>query len=81
MSTFFFIFTLTLFSQFSLQYFMKEEFLHYLWKYGLFDKRELKDQEGNIITVISPGEYNRDGGPDFFNGRNSDGWDRMGRKH
>ena len=48
---------------------MKEEFLHYLWKYSLYDPDKLFDNEGNKITVISPGEYNRDSGPDFFNAR------------
>ena len=48
---------------------MKEEFLHFLWKYGLFDKEKLLDSDGNLITVIHPGEYNRDAGPDFFNAR------------
>ena len=48
---------------------MKEEFLHYLWKYGLFDKERLVDDEGNKINVIHPGQHNHDGGPDFFNAR------------
>lgn len=48
---------------------MKEEFLHYLWKYGLFDKDQLFDSEGNRIIVLSPGTYNRDAGPDFFNAK------------
>jgi len=48
---------------------MKEEFLHYLWKYGLYCTGKLKDNEGNTITVIHPGEYNHDSGPDFFNAR------------
>ncbi len=48
---------------------MKEEFLHYLWKYSLYDSDKLIDREGNRIIVISPGEYNRDAGPDFFNAR------------
>ena len=48
---------------------MKEEFLHFLWKYGLYDHHKLHDSEGNVITVIHPGEYNRDAGPDFFNAR------------
>jgi hypothetical protein len=48
---------------------MKEEFIHFLWKYGLFDKDKLTDPEGNRIVIIHPGEYNLDGGPDFFNGR------------
>ncbi|MDR2887152.1 MAG: DUF2851 family protein [Bacteroidales bacterium] len=48
---------------------MKEEFLHFLWKYGLYDSHQLCDSHGNAITVINPGEYNRDAGPDFFNAR------------
>jgi hypothetical protein len=48
---------------------MKEEFLHYLWKYGLYDPDKLSDNDGNKIVVINPGEYNRDSGPDFFNAR------------
>jgi len=52
---------------------MKEEFLHYLWKYGLYDQKRLKDSEQNEITVLNPGEYNRDSGPDFFNARISIG--------
>ena len=48
---------------------MKEEFLHYLWKYSLYDPEKLVDGSGNIIKVIRQGEYNRDSGPDFFNAR------------
>ncbi len=48
---------------------MKEEFLHYLWKYGLYDQDRLFDNENNRIVVLDPGEYNRDSGPDFFNAR------------
>jgi hypothetical protein len=48
---------------------VKEEFLHYLWKYNLYDPESLIDNNGNEISVIHPGEYNRDAGPDFFNSR------------
>ena len=48
---------------------MKEEFLHFIWKYGLYDHDKLVDNEGNTITVLHSGEYNRDSGPDFFNAR------------
>lgn len=48
---------------------MKEEFLHYLWKYNLYDPESLIDGGGNKIIVINPGEYNHDSGPDFFNAR------------
>lgn len=48
---------------------MKEEFLHWLWKYSLYDQDKLFDTENNKITILNPGEYNRDAGPDFFNAR------------
>ena len=48
---------------------MKEEFLHYLWKYSLYDQDRLFDNENNKIIVLNPGDYNRDSGPDFFNAR------------
>jgi hypothetical protein len=48
---------------------MKEEFLHYLWKHRLYDVENLFDTDLNKISVIHPGEYNRDSGPDFFNSR------------
>jgi Protein of unknown function (DUF2851) len=48
---------------------MKEEFLHFLWKYSLYYADSLVDTDGKPIEVIHPGEYNRDSGPDFFNAR------------
>jgi hypothetical protein len=48
---------------------MKEEFLHWLWKNRFYDCGSLYDREAGPIEVISPGEYNRDSGPDFFNTR------------
>jgi len=48
---------------------MKEEFLHWMWKNLYFDDGSLCDREAGPIEVISPGEYNRDSGPDFFNTR------------
>ena len=48
---------------------MKEEFLHYLWKYSLYDQERLVDKENKKIIILDPGEYNRDSGPDFFNAR------------
>ena len=48
---------------------MKEEFLHWLWKNLFFDGKSLCDREAGPIEVITPGVYNRDSGPDFFNTR------------
>jgi hypothetical protein len=47
---------------------MNEEFLHYLWKYRLLDP-ELSTVSGEPLTILHPGEHNKDGGPDFFNAR------------
>lgn len=47
---------------------MTEDFLHFLWRFRLLDPG-LITMEGEELTVIHPGEYNRDGGPDFFNAR------------
>ncbi len=48
---------------------MREEFLHWLWKNGYYDAGGLCDADGVPIEVLTPGEYNRDAGPDFFSTR------------
>ena len=48
---------------------MKEEFLHFVWKYSLYYPDKLIDKDGKQIKVINPGEFNHDSGPDFFNSR------------
>jgi hypothetical protein len=48
---------------------MKEEFLHYLWKYKLFNTSNLRTQTNEKVEVINPGLHNMDAGPDFFNAK------------
>ncbi len=48
---------------------MKEEFLHYIWKYKLYNKELLKDHEGNKIEILNTGNHNTNSGPDFFNSK------------
>jgi hypothetical protein len=48
---------------------MNEEFLHYIWKFQLYNKKELILTNGELINVIRPGILNFDSGPDFFNGQ------------
>ncbi len=48
---------------------MTEEFLYYIWKFQLFNKKDLKTTEGEQIEIINPGQINPDSGPDFFNGQ------------
>ncbi|SDS29423.1 Protein of unknown function [Mucilaginibacter mallensis] len=46
-----------------------EDFLHYVWKFRLFDKTNLKTVEGETIEIYSAGMQNTDAGPDFHNAR------------
>ena len=48
---------------------MTEEFLHYIWKYRLFDNKNLATTSGESLKIIKVGEHNTDSGPDFFNSR------------
>ena len=46
---------------------MKEDFLHYLWKFKKFDISSLKTSIGEDITIVNVGQYLQLAGPDFFN--------------
>ena len=46
---------------------MKEEFLHYLWKFKKFDVLNLKTFHAEEITIVNVGQYLELAGPDFFN--------------
>lgn len=46
---------------------MNEDFLHYIWKFQLFDHANLLTNEGEKLSVIKAGIHNFDSGPDFFN--------------
>jgi hypothetical protein len=48
---------------------MTESFLHYTWKYRLFNSNDLFTSKGEKVEIISPGLANRDAGPDFFNAK------------
>lgn len=48
---------------------MKEEFLHYAWKYRRFVGRDLTTVDGKSIDILQPGRHNRDAGPDFLDAR------------
>ena len=48
---------------------MKEDFLHYCWKFQYFKPEELKTSNGELITVKSVGVHNINAGPDFLNAR------------
>lgn len=44
---------------------MKEEFLHYLWRFRLY-QTPLKSTHNEAVEVLNPGIYNTNAGPDFL---------------
>ncbi|TVR74618.1 MAG: DUF2851 family protein [Marinilabiliales bacterium] len=46
---------------------MTEDFLHYIWKKGLYQPLFTVGREEERIEVLSSGERNNSDGPDFFN--------------
>ncbi len=48
---------------------MNEDFLQFIWKYGLFNRNALITDLGEPVEIIRPGEQNTDAGPDFLNAR------------
>ena len=46
---------------------MKEDFLHYLWKFKKFDTSNLQTANGETVTILNSGQYLKLAGPDFFN--------------
>lgn len=46
---------------------MKEDFLHYLWKFKKFDTSNLETTNQEKITILHSGQYLQLAGPDFFN--------------
>ena len=48
---------------------MKEELLHFLWKFSYHLLNNLTTSEGDSVEIISPGIHNFDSGPDFFNAK------------
>jgi hypothetical protein len=48
---------------------MQETFLHFVWQYQYFDKKELSTTNGQKIEIKRPGHINSDAGPDFKEGK------------
>jgi hypothetical protein len=46
-----------------------EDFLHYVWKFRLFDRIDLQTEDGKTLEIFSTGVHNTDAGPDFHNAR------------
>lgn len=76
---------------------MREDFLHHIWKYGLFNKNDLQTRDGRPVTIVNSGAHNHHAGPDFFNAKviigettwvgnveihvNESDWNRHGHQH
>lgn len=48
---------------------MQEDFLQYLWKYGLFPADKLFTSDQQRVEILTPGQLNTDAGPDFLMAR------------
>ncbi len=48
---------------------MQEDFLQYLWKYGLFPADKLFTADHHRVQILAPGQLNTDAGPDFLMAR------------
>ena len=48
---------------------MREELLHFIWRFRYFNQQALFTVTGEAVQVLSPGEYHADQGPDFKNAR------------
>jgi hypothetical protein len=48
---------------------MTEDFLQFIWRYGLFERHNLFTGQNEKVEVIRTGEFNFNSGPDFLNAR------------
>jgi hypothetical protein len=48
---------------------MTEDYLHYVWKHGLFSDQQLQTKEGLPVSIKSRGIHNHNSGPDFLEAR------------
>ena len=46
---------------------MAEEFLQFIWRFGLFHLEEMATTAGEKLEIVNRGTLNPDAGPDFFN--------------
>jgi len=46
---------------------MREDFIHYLWRFKKFETLDLRTTQNEEITIIKTGDYLQLSGPDFFN--------------
>ncbi len=49
--------------------YIKEDFLHFIWKHKLFRLHRLRTADNQSVELIHCGTHNKNGGPDFFNAK------------
>ncbi len=45
---------------------MKEKLLQFIWQFSLYDPSNLTTTDGEPVTIVHPGSYNTNAGPDFL---------------
>jgi hypothetical protein len=48
---------------------MNERLLQFIWQFQYFNKSNLRAEQGDWITIIHPGTYNTQQGPDFLDAK------------
>jgi len=48
---------------------MTEEFIQYIWQFGMFNDKGLKTMKGESVKIKRTGDMNTNSGPDFLNSR------------
>jgi hypothetical protein len=48
---------------------MTERLLQFIWQFQYFNKNELHVEQGDKLSIIYPGQYNTNQGPDFLNAK------------
>ncbi len=48
---------------------LSEQLLQYIWLHRKYNSGELKTESGEPLQIIAPGNWNKNAGPDFLNGK------------
>jgi len=48
---------------------INEEFLHFVWKFQLFEFLNLKSTQNHTVQILNKGVHNHNAGPDFLNAK------------
>ena len=76
---------------------MQERLLQFIWQHSLYQPGELKTTDGEVVTIVHPGQYNTNAGPDFLEAKvrigktllaghielhvNASDWNKHGHQH